>query len=289
MSFVKAGTMKNFAYSFDDLLNPCLTAIHNLGGSGTNAEVEEEVIRILNLTDEEASDIHRGNVTKLNYRLRWARNYLKRDGILENSARGVWALTEKGQNCKKVDQKKLVRRITALDAANKSAKLVDPQDNQQDEVDELNWQEGLLDIIKQISPDAFERLSQRLLRELGFKNVEVTGRSGDGGIDGKGILNIGSVITFRVVFQCKRYKDSVSSSVVRDFRGAVQGRADKGILISTGSFTRDARAEAQRDGALAIDIMDGNELAQKLKDLGLGVNVKMVEEVTINEEWFKNF
>ncbi len=281
--------MKTFDYSFDDLLNPCLTAFHNLGGSGTNAEVEEEVIRILNLTDEEASDIHRGNVTKLNYRLRWARNYLKRDGILENSARGVWALTEKGQGLKEVDQKKLVRRITALDTANRNKELVEPQDDQQDEVDELNWQEGLLDIIKQIPPDAFERLSQRLLRELGFKNVEVTGRSGDGGIDGKGILNIGSVITFRVVFQCKRYKDSVSSSVVRDFRGAVQGRADKGLLISTGSFTRDARAEAQRDGALAIDIMDGNELAQKLKDLGLGVKVKMVEEVTINEDWFKSF
>ena len=140
-----------------------------------------------------------------------------------------------------------------------------------------------------MEPDAFERLCQRLLRELGFKNVEVTGRSGDGGIDGKGILNIGSVITFRVVFQCKRYKDSVSSNVVRDFRGAVQGRADKGLIITTGSFTRDARAEAQRDGALTIDLLDGNELAQKLKDLGLGVKVIMVEEVSINTEWFRGF
>ena len=281
--------MKTFDYTFDDLLNPCLIAFHNLGGSGTNAEVEEQVIQMLKLSDDEVSDIHRGNVTKLNYRLRWARNYLKRDGILENSSRGVWALTETGQSLKEVDQKDLVRRISVIDAAEKQKGLPEPREDTQDEVDELNWQEELLNIIKQMEPDAFERLCQRLLRELGFKNVEVTGRSGDGGIDGKGILNIGSVITFRVVFQCKRYKDSVSSNVVRDFRGAVQGRADKGLIITTGSFTRDARAEAQRDGALTIDLLDGNELAQKLKDLGLGVKVIMVEEVSINTEWFRGF
>jgi len=125
-----------------------------------------------------------------------------------------------------------------------------------------------------------------LLRELGFKNVEVTGRPSDGGIDGKGILNIGSVISFSVVFQCKRYKDSVSSNVIRDFRGALQGRADKGLIITTGRFTRDARAEAQRDGALAIDLMDGNELAEKLKELRLGVSVEMVEDVSVNANWF---
>lgn len=281
--------MRTFDYTFDDLLNPCLKAFHDLGGSGTNAEIEDQVARILNLHDEEVSDIHRGNVTKLNYRLRWARNYLKRDGILENSSRGVWALTEKGQNLKEIDQKDLARRISAIDAAKKQERLTEPQEDAQDEVDELNWQDELLHVLKQMKSDAFERLSQRLLRELGFKNVKVTGRSGDGGIDGRGILNIGSVITFRVVFQCKRYKDSVSPSVVRDFRGALQGRADKGLIITTGSFTRDARAEAQRDGALAIDLMDGNELAQKLKDLELGVQVKMVEDVSINAEWFNSF
>ena len=220
--------MKTFDYTFDDLLNPCLKAFHNLGGSGTNAEVEEQVIQILNLSDDEVSDIHRGNVPKLNYRLFWARNYLKRDGILENSSRAVWALTEKGQSLKEVDQRDLVRRISALGAAKKQKDLPELQEDTQDEVDELDWQEELLDIIKQMEPDAFERLSQRLLRELGFKNVEVNGSSGDGGIDGKGILNIGSIITFRVVFQCKRYKDSVSSGVVRDFEEpfrAVQIRA----------------------------------------------------------------
>ena len=281
--------MKEFNYTYDDLFNPCLKAIHHLGGSGTNSEIENGVIEILQLSDEEVEDIHRGNTTKLSYRLAWAKNYLKSDGLLENSARSVWALATEGQACKEVDQKELVRKRKALEVAQKKQSQESKETAEGEggvEQPELEWQEQLIEVVKQISPEAFERLSQRLLRELGFKNVEVTGKSGDGGIDGKGILNIGSIITFRVVFQCKRYKESVPTSVVRDFRGAVQGRADKGLLISTGNFTRDARAEAQRDGALAIDLMDGYELAQKLKELGLGISVEMVEKVTIDEDWF---
>ncbi|MBL67723.1 MAG: restriction endonuclease [Verrucomicrobiales bacterium] len=280
--------MSTFEHTFDDLFNPCLEAFRELGGSATNAEIEENVIQILNLSNEEVSDIHRDTTTKLHYRLRWARNYLKRYGLLENSSRGVWALTEKGRKIEKVDQKEVVRTITALDSkSRKNGRALEGDKTIEDE-DDAEWQDKLLTVVKKIDPEAFERLSQRLLRELGFNNVEVTGKTGDGGIDGSGILKIGSIITFRVVFQCKRYKESVSSSVVRDFRGAVQGRADKDLLISTGSFTRSARAEAQRDGALAIDLMDGYELAQKLKELGLGTSVEMVENVSINEEWFKN-
>ena len=270
-------------------MNPCLRAIHALGGSGTNAEIEEEVARILSLSENEVNYIHRGNVTKLDYLLRWARNYLKRAGILENSARGVWSLTEKGQKVKEIDPREIVRQITAIDMARRRRTVKEPDSDIQDEVQELSWQDELLELIKGMPANSFEKLSQRLLRELGFKNVEVTGRSGDGGIDGKGILNIGSIITFRVVFQCKRYKGSVSAGAVRDFRGAVQGKADKGLLITTGTFTREARAEAHRDGALAIDLFDGSDLASKLKELRLGVGVELVEKITINPEWYKSF
>jgi len=279
----------SFQYPFDQLINPCLRALHALGGSGTNDEIEAQVAKLLKLSDKQINEIHRGNVTKLDYRLRWARNYLKRAGLLDNSARGVWSLTKKGKSLKKVDDvQKLVHQVSALSAAARKRKqFKDAAPEDEDEVDELNWQEDLLHAVKAMSAAAFERLSQRLLRELGFKNVEVTGKSGDGGIDGKGILNIGSIITFRVVFQCKRYRHTVAAAVVRDFRGAVQGRADKGLLITTGTFTRDARTEAQRDGALAVDLMDGSELAQKLKELRLGVGVEMVERVKIDSEWFK--
>ena len=137
-----------------------------------------------------------------------------------------------------------------------------------------------------MSPDAFERLSQRLLRECGFTQVEVTGRSGDGGIDGKGVLRLGGLVNFQVVFQSKRYTGTVGTSVVRDFRGAMIGRADKGLIISTGTFSRDARAEAIRDGAPAIDLVDGQELASLLKQYELGVQTVMVEKVLVDGEWF---
>jgi restriction system protein len=128
-----------------------------------------------------------------------------------------------------------------------------------------------------------------LLRESGFIQVEVTGRSGDGGIDGKGVVRIGGILSFHVVFQCKRYKGSVPTSAIRDFRGACVGRADKGLIITTGTFTRDARIEAQRDGATPIDLIDGEELVEKLKDLEIGIEVKekVVEEVTILKDYFE--
>ena len=138
--------------------------------------------------------------------------------------------------------------------------------------------------MKSIAPDQFERL----LRELGFVNVEVTGRTNDGGIDGKGIIKLGGVLSYHVVFQAKRYQGSVSSSVIRDFRGAMSGRADKGLILTTGSFTREAKKEATRDGATPIDLIDGNDFSDRLKDLKLGVTVEMVEEVKIKTDWFKN-
>ena len=154
------------------------------------------------------------------------------------------------------------------------------------ELSKLEWQDELLEILYNISPDQFERLCQRLLRELEFGNVEVPGKSGDGGIDGKGVLRLGGVMSFHVVFQSKRYKGSVSSSQLRDFRGGMIGRADKGLFITTGTFTRDARKEALRDGAPPIDLIDGEMLAEKLKELGLGLHVEMVEKVTVNRDWF---
>lgn len=149
-----------------------------------------------------------------------------------------------------------------------------------------NWKEELLSVIQAMKPDAFERLSQRVLRENGFTKVQVTGKSGDGGIDGIGILRL-NLLSFHVSFQCKRYQGSVGSSHIRDFRGAMIGRGDKGLFITTGNFTSDARKEASRDGAPAIDLIDGEELCDLLKALSLGVQTEMVEKVTLKPEWFE--
>jgi len=273
--------------AFDELFNPLLKALNNLGGSASISEQETEVAKILNLSEREVSEIHRGNTTKLSYRLAWARNYLKRYGILANSQRGIWSLTTDGLNAKLVDKEEVKRSVRAQDSDNRAKKETTEQ--LEDEEVIKSWEDDLLEIIKKIKPDAFERLCQRLLRESGFIQVEITGRSGDGGVDGKGVVRIGGILSFHVVFQCKRYKGSVPPSVVRDFRGAFVGRADKGLIITTGIFTRDARIEAQRDGTTPIDLIDGEDLIEKLKQLGIGVEVKekIVEEVVIQRDYFE--
>lgn len=275
---------------YDDLFNPLLQAVRNLGGSASVAEQEDEVATILKLTDAEVSEIHRGNRTKLSYRLAWARNYLKRYGVLDNSSRGVWALTSEGQKHQTLSKDLVKKFVQSLgrDVVSNGGEI--DHVNVSDELKNIDWEDKLLAIIKAMQPDAFERLCQRLLRESGFIQVEVTGKTNDGGIDGKGVVRIGGLLSFHVIFQCKRYQGSVSSPTVRDFRGAMVGRADKGLLITTGTFTKDARTEAQRDGAPPIDLIDGEALVEKLKELRIGVQIKdrVVEEVFIDEAYFQN-
>jgi restriction system protein len=283
---------EHFHYKYDELFNPTLTALHTLGGSGSIEEIEEQVAIILKLTDEQVNELHRGNTTKLAYRLAWARNYLKRYGLLENSSRGVWALTEEGLKTKSVDKEVIKRKVVAEDrkerlSRGKPNQPEPPDEGENDEIEKITWQEQIIEELQNIPPSSFERLCQRLLRELGFQNVEVTGQSNDGGIDGKGMLRLSGVLSFHVIFQAKRYKGSVSPSIVRDFRGAMVGRADKGLIITTGTFTREAKKEAQRDGAPPIDLMDGNDVAEKLKELRLGIEVELVEKVNIKNEWFQ--
>ena len=257
----------------NELMKPTVEAIKVLGGSGAVEEIVEKVISLLGIPDELVAQPYiskRGNEdgrTLLEYELAWVRTYLKQLGILNNSVRGVWALTGKEYN---------PDSIVTSDVVEKAAASVD-------------WRERVNKcLVETLSPAAFERLIQRMLRESGFTQVEVTGRTGDGGIDGKGIAKINGILSFRVVFQCKRYRGAVGASDIRDFRGAMQGRADKGLFITTGSFTRDAVKEATRDGAIAIDIIDGEKLAEKLKELALGVRIERVEQIVIDEEWFKS-
>lgn len=271
---------------YDELFNPLIEALRNLGGSASIQEQEDEVATILKLSEKDLSEIHRGNRTKFSYRLAWARNYLKRYGILENSSRGVWALTPIGHKTSSVDKDAVKKFVIALD---RKEKLETSPKSKVSEPDIPTWEGELLERVRTMSPDAFERLSQRLLRESGFIQVEVTGRSSDGGIDGKGVVRLGGLLSFHMVFQCKRFKGSVGSSIVRDFRGAMVGRADKGLIITTGSFTSEARKEAQRDGAPPIDLIDGDTLVQKLKELRIGVKVRerIVEDVTVLSEYFE--
>ncbi len=270
---------------YHEMFNPVLQALHELGGSCSISEMSNRVAQILMLSEEDINTIHKGNLTTLNYRLGWARNYLKNYGLLENSARGVWALTPQGHQTETVDStevRQFVQKLFQQARAERDEAKLEEEDK-----DSLSWEDELIQVVQSISPDAFERLCQRILRESGFIQVEVTGKAGDGGIDGRGVVKLGNLLSFHVIFQCKRYVGSVTASTVRDFRGAMVGRADKGLLITTGRFTRDAWTEAQRDGAPPLDLIDGNALAGMLKDLQLGVNTELVEKVTVNKQWFQ--
>lgn len=272
--------------TYETMMNPALRALRELGGSGTIEELYAQVTQIMELTDAQLEVIHdpeRGSQTEVEYRLAWTRSYLKKYGLLENSTRGIWALTQQGRQTEKVDHKAVSRHWREV----RKKETVAAEELQEEDA-ELTWREELLKTLLKMQPDAFERLVQRLLRESGFIQVHVTGRTGDGGIDGKGIMRLGGLLSFHVIFQCKRYKGSVSAGQVRDFRGAMVGRADKGLLITTGNFTKDAVREATRDGAPAIDLIDGELLIERLEYLGLGVRTEVVEveKIAVNHDWF---
>lgn len=272
---------------YDDLFQPLLDALHELGGSASIEEIDNKVAEIIKLDDDDINEIHRGNITKLSYRLGWSRNYLKKFGLLENSQRGIWRLTLKGQTTKKIDKATVRREVRKM--SKKEVDINDMDEGTTPEDIDTTWQEELIGKLLRVSPESFEKLCQRVLREAGFVQVEVTGRSGDGGIDGKGILKMNGLLSFHIIFQCKRYQNAVSSKEIRDFRGAMQGRTDKGLFITTSTFTRDAKQEATRDGAPPIDLIDGNSLAEKMKELNLGVKIKTEENVSIDNSFFEEY
>jgi restriction system protein len=272
------------------MLWPALEAVRALEGSGRVEEVNEKAIELGSFSEEQQSVLHgAGPRTELEYRLAWARTLLKWMGVLDNSVRGVWTLTELGRNITKeeVDRRYLAQRAERLQARRKRRTEERDEDTAEEEVEERDWKTQLLDALLELPPDRFERLASRLLREAGFISVFVTGRSGDGGIDGLGVYRL-SLLSFPVFFQCKRYRGSVSASVVRDFRGALSGRGDKGLLITTGTFTADAKREAAREGAPPIELVDGDRLCDLLKEYGLGVTTRqrLVEDVEIDARAF---
>lgn len=280
--------------TFDSLMNPLLKALFELGGSGSVDEIYEKVLELEGISDEISSVPHnpeKSNQTEIAYRLAWARTYLKKHGFLENSSRGVWAITRLATKEKEVSPQDVIKAVRAMDkaASGTKTKRIDriELNDKDSNWDADSWRNELHQLlVDEISPDAFERLTQRLLRESGFVQVEVTGRTGDGGIDGKGIARIHGFMSFHVIFQCKKYQGSVSAGDIRDFRGAMVGRADKGLFITTGTFTPAALKEATRDGAPPIDLVDGAHLADKLKELQLGIKTEMIEKVTVDKDWF---
>lgn len=284
---------------YDELMWPALSALKDLGGSATVREMYERIVESEGFTEEQQAVYTKdGRMPQIQYRLHWARTHLKGIGAVENSARGVWTITDKGRLLLPDEMREEVKTWRSeLRASRSSARrawlrqigaLPEGPDDADEDATDVTWQDQLLERLLQLPPDGFERLAQRILREAGFANVIVTGRSGDGGIDGVGTYRL-SLVSFPVYFQCKRYRGTVPSRDVRDFRGAMVGRGEKGLLITTGSFTRDAQLEAIRDGAPPIELIDGEQLCELLKQYGMGVSVRLVEDVVVHTEFFDDY
>jgi restriction system protein len=277
-----------------------LDALRALGGSAESRDVIDWIANSINLPAEERERRNKHNIPRFENQVHWARQYLVWDGLLDSSRRGVWTLSQAGAKARLTEDQshELVRRQAKL-RSNKSAtgaeqaaptqnpgvEIVD--DTTEAESPELAEEGKLLEVLQSLSPEGFERICKRLLHEHGLEKVVVTGKSHDGGLDGMGLLRLNPFVTIKVLFQCKRVRKSVSRAQVGDFRNAVMGRADKGILLTTGWFSPDAEKEANRDGVIPIELVDGESLVELFEAKQLGLRRKEVFE--IDHSFFDQF
>lgn len=274
--------MKQRKSEFVKWMGPVLDALRELGGSGKPREVSELIAQRCDVSDNKLEETLKSGQTRFYNQVHWARQYLVWEGLLDGSTRGVWTLTEAGYKAKlnKSDARKIFLKWVKIHAdskkaANDSTSIPEIEPEAADE----GQQQILLEILRSVTPEGFERICARLLRESGFEKVTITDGPKDEGIDGIGILQINPFVSFKVLFQCKRYKGSVSRAQVGDFRNAMIGRADKGIIITTGTFTADARREADRDGAPPVELVDGEKLVEMFESIELGLKPKTSYEV----------
>lgn len=273
---------------------PVLDALRALGGSGTPDEVVERIAADLNVPDDIQNELLPSGGPRFKNQIAWARFYLTREGLLDSSKRGVWSLTERGRATSLThgQARKIFQKWVRIFQEQRRKKTKNQEPVEEIVAEETgaasnDYRSDVLELLMALPPAGFERLCQRLLREAGFTHVVVTGSSGDGGIDGYGTLQVNHLVSFKVLFQCKRYSKTVSPSHVRDFRGAMAGRADKGIIITTGSFTAEARREASRDGVPPIELLDGEKLLDMFEALEVGL--RPVKTFEIDHDFFRDF
>lgn len=274
---------------------PVVEALKALGGSARPAEVRERIAVTLGISEEAQAQTLPSGLPRFDNQVAFARFYLAKAGIIDSSSRGVWTLTDKGRAINRLTHQealeifKVVRLQfqvnRGLETTAEDGDSAPPPGADLSTVE--NHRQRVLEILRGLPPPGFERFCQRLLRESGFQEVTVTGRSGDGGIDGLGVLQVNPLVSFKVLFQCKRYSGPVTPSQVRDFRGAMQGRADKGIIVTTGTFTSEAKKEAVRDGVPAIELVDAEKLLTMLEGLELGVSP--IRLFKVKESFFDEF
>lgn len=268
---------------------PLLDALRELGYSGKPKEVTNRIAEMQKIDDKTLESTLKSGINRFENQVAWARQYLTWEGLLDSTTRGTWTLTDKGKDTH-LDYKAahaIFLKWVEIHQTNKKNKTkVSEAEESAEEID-LGFETSLLQTLQSLSPKGFENVCKELLREHGFENVEVTRQSHDGGIDGYGTLEINPFVSFKVLFQCKRYQGAVSRAQIGDFRNAVMGRGEKGIMLTTGTFSKEAEREASRDGVLAIELIDGEKLVKMFEKVELGVKPKIIYEV--NPQYFEKF
>ena len=271
-------------------VKPVLEALQANGGAGNSSSIIEQVIENLGITDEQLDETTSNGQSRIRNQIQWSRFYLFKAGLIDNSERGIWRLTKDGleANLSDNDVYKLFKGVQDKVKKDKESKPEAKLDDfEESTTEDEEHSIALLDLITNLSPSGFDTLCKRLLTEIGIKDIVITGGAGDQGIDGKGVVQLNDVVSLNIVFQCKRYKETVSPHHVRDFRGAMQGRGEKGLIMSTGRFTKEAQKEANRDGVTPIELIDGDRLVDLFEKHRLGL--KPVTVFEIDHEFFKSF
>jgi restriction system protein len=279
-------------------LGPLLDALRDLGGSATPREALDRIAEKEQVPDQLRNAVLKSGQERFYNQVHWARQYLVWAGLIDSSKRGVWSLTPKGQATHLTQEQSrelFLQQVRRHSVGRKVKTGGDAQATDQHsniaavapQGEEDIGLQNFLGVLLALSPGGFERLCMRLLREAGFDRVQITGRSGDGGVDGTGVLQISDLLSVSVVFQCKKWEQAVPPKEIRDLRGAMDGRAEKGIFLTTSTFSSQARAEAERPGAAPIELVDGEKLFELFKRYELGLHPRTTYDLDFS--FFEHF
>lgn len=283
--------------TFVQWFGPLLDALRELGGSATPKEAVDAVGRICKVPQSQREEVLKTGMERFANQVYWARQYLVWAGLIQKERRGVWTLTPQGTATHLSAEQSLeiflreqqkhtkARKTKSPEGTAKADIAVEPEDSEQSDEDQEF--ERFIAVLQSLSASGFERLCLRLLRVAGFDRLEVTGRANDGGVDGVGVLQVNDLVSFNVVFQCKKWVAPVPPKEIRDLRGAMAGRADKAIFLTTSHFSQNAKDEAIRPGADPVELVDGEKLYEMFRKYELGLRPRTVYD--IDSAFFDNF
>ncbi len=250
-----------------DIEIPLLRTLAEMGGRGVPRDIYPRVRQFFpSVTDADVAETLVSGGNKWANRIQWVRQHLISRGEVESAGHGVWAITEKGR-----------ARLGAVEKE-RSAPAPATSFNLEELAEEYSaaFHDKVLQKLQDLTPQQFERFANALLEAYGFSEMHVTGKAGDGGIDGSGKLRVG-LATMDVAFQCKRWQGMVGRPEIDKFRGAISGEFQQGIFFTTSDFSGPARDASIKKGAVPIVLLNGDSIVRLMVEKGLGVKRRPVE------------